>query len=39
MGADITIAVSLTEKTPKPVIMIVNKETGDLKKVGKYVQF
>jgi NTE family protein len=33
MGADIIIAVSLTEKTPKPIIMIVNKETGDLKEV------
>ncbi len=33
MGADIIIAVSLTEKTPKPIIMIVNKETGNLKEV------
>ena len=33
MGADIIIAVSLTEKTPKPIVMIVNKETGDLKEV------
>ena len=39
MGADITIAVSLTEKTPKPVIMIVNKETGDLKKVENTFNF
>ena len=33
MGADIIIAVSLTEKSPKPVVMIVNRETGDLKEV------
>jgi len=33
MGANIIIAVSLTEKTPKPIIMMVNKETGDLKEV------
>ncbi|PKP59418.1 hypothetical protein CVT91_06735 [Candidatus Atribacteria bacterium HGW-Atribacteria-1] len=33
MGADIIIAVSLTEKTPKPIIMMLNKETGDLKEV------
>jgi len=33
MGADIIIAVSLTEKSPKPVIMIVNKETGNLKEM------
>jgi len=33
MGADIIIAVSLTEKSPKSIIMMVNKETGDLKEV------
>ncbi len=33
MGANIIIAVSLTEKSPKPVVMIVNGETGDLKEV------
>lgn len=33
MGADIIIAVSLNEKSPKPIIMMVNKETGDLKEV------
>jgi len=32
MGANIIIAVSLTQKSPKPIMMI-NKETGDLKKV------
>ena len=33
MGADIIIAVSLTQKPPKPIIMVLNKETGDLKEV------
>ena len=33
MGADIIIAVSLTEKSPKSIVMVVNKETGDLKEV------
>lgn len=33
MGADVIIAVSLTEKSPKPIVMMVNKETGDLKEV------
>jgi len=33
MGADIIIAVSLTQKSPEPIVMIVNKETGNLKKV------
>jgi NTE family protein len=33
MGADIIIAVSLTEKTPKPIVMMLNKETGDLREV------
>ena len=33
MGADIIIAVSLTEKSPKSIVMMVNKETGDLKEV------
>ena len=32
MGANIIIAVSLTQKSPKPMMMI-NKETGDLKEV------
>jgi len=32
MGANIIIAVSLTEKSPKSIVMVVNKETGDLKK-------
>jgi len=33
MGADIIIAVSLTEKSPKSIVMMVNKESGDLKEV------
>jgi len=33
MGANIIIAVSLTEKSPKSIVMVVNKETGDLKEV------
>jgi len=33
MGANIIIAVSLTEKSPKSIVMMVNKETGDLKEV------
>ena len=39
MGADIIIAVSLTEKTPKPIIMMLNKETGDLKEVENTFTF
>ncbi|HAJ33038.1 MAG TPA: hypothetical protein DCK79_06665 [Candidatus Atribacteria bacterium] len=39
MGADIIIAVSLTEKSPKPIIMMVNKETGDLKEVEDTFSF
>lgn len=33
IGADIIIAVSLTEKSPKTIIMMLNKETGSLKEV------
>jgi len=33
MGANIIIAVSLTEKSPKSMVMMVNKETGDLNEV------
>jgi NTE family protein len=33
MGANIIIAVSLTQKSPKSMVMIVNKETGDLNEV------
>jgi NTE family protein len=33
MGADVIIAVSLTEKNPKPIVTMANKETGDLKEV------
>jgi len=33
MGANIIIAVSLTQKSPEPIVMMVNKETGNLKKV------
>ena len=39
MGADIIIAVNLTEKTPKPIIMILNEETGDLKEVENTFTF
>ncbi|MEA1939613.1 MAG: patatin-like phospholipase family protein [Candidatus Caldatribacteriota bacterium] len=38
MGANIIIAVSLTQQSPKP-IMIINKETGDLKKVENTFTF
>ena len=39
MGADIIIAISLTEKSPKPMMMMVNKETGDLKEVDDTFNF
>jgi len=34
MGADIIIAVSLTEKSPHPVVMMINRETGNLEEIA-----
>ncbi|MHC2993972.1 MAG: patatin-like phospholipase family protein [Candidatus Atribacteria bacterium] len=34
MGADIIIAVSLTEKSPHPVILMINRETGNLEEIA-----
>jgi len=34
MGADIIIAVSLTKKSPNPVILMINKETGNLEEIA-----
>jgi len=39
MGADIIIAVSLTQKSPDSILMILNRETGDLKEVEDLFDF
>jgi len=39
MGADIIIAVSLTQKSPNSILMILNRETGDLKEVEDLFDF
>lgn len=39
MGADIIIAVSLTQKSPNSILMILNRETGDLKEVEYLFDF
>jgi NTE family protein len=39
MGADIIIAVSLTQKSPNSILMILNRETGDLKEVEDLFNF
>lgn len=39
MGADVIIAVSLTQKSPNSIVMIVNRETGDLKEVEDLFNF
>ncbi|MDD5014206.1 MAG: patatin-like phospholipase family protein [Atribacterota bacterium] len=39
MGADIIIAVSLTQKSPNSILMVLNRETGDLKEVEDLFDF